>query len=358
MHRLLLPALLAIATQASFAIQTPSATTPKSQTAAAAKKVSAPAVSPKTSSTIAPSDAVITIHGLCSSPAKGETSSSACTTVITRQQFDSVLKGLDALGPQLLPMQRRAVAEGYAATLLNYEAAKKAGIERDPRFAEVMRLARMRAMGDMYKALMQEKASKVSQQEIQDYFKNNPGKFEELTVRRITLPRYNSANLKDDAYAAKARSLAEQIHDRAAKGEDLDQLQKEAFANMGISNPPSTKMGPVRRGLFAPEQEKQIFALKPGEVTALIEQPSSFIIFKLEGREMLTLDKAKDDIIRTLVKRHLEQQEQAQSKAIQVEYNDAYVGAPQTSTWMPASELSKTEAHVSDSKPSKSESPK
>jgi parvulin-like peptidyl-prolyl isomerase len=323
---------------------------PATQTASAAAPAATsavPAASPdknakaaeKSSPQLTASDPVITIHGLCDAASGVKANGKACNTVITKQQFDDVLNGLNALGPQLLPMQKRAVAEGYVATLINYEAAKKAGVERDPRFAEVLRLARMRAMADMYKALMQEKASKVSPEEIQAYYKNNTGKFEELTVRRVTLPRYNSANLKDDAYAAKARKVAEDIHARAAKGEDLDQLQKEAFAAMGISNPPTTKMGPVRRGLFAPEQEKQLFALKPGEVTALIEQPSSFIIFKLEGREMLTMDKAKDDITRILVKQHMEQQEQAQSQAIKVDYNDQYVGAPQASTWMPASQL-------------------
>jgi parvulin-like peptidyl-prolyl isomerase len=349
------------------ATQTASAVAPATTSAvpAAPSTKNAPAASSKAvdksgSSQLTASDPVITIHGLCDASSGAKADGKACNTVITKQQFDDVLNGLNALGPQLLPMQRRAVAEGYVATLINYEAAKKAGVERDPRFAEVIQLARMRAMGDMYKALMQEKANKVSPQEMEAYYKKNIDQFEELTMRRITLPRYNSANLKDDAYAAKARKVAEDIHARAAKGEDLDQLQKEAFAAMGISNPPTTKMGPVRRGLFAPEQEKQLFALKPGEVTGILEQPSSFIIFKLEGRKTLTLDQAKDEITRALIKEHTEQQEQAQSQAIKVDYNDQYIGAPQTSTWMPASALNQTEAHSSgDTKaPLKPESPK
>lgn len=287
---------------------------------------------------LAPSDPVITIHGLCTGATAAKTKSSDCTTVVTRQQFDAVERALNAIGGSFLPAQRRGVAEGYAATVMSYEAAKKAGVERDPRFAEVMRLARMRAMGDMYRELEMEKARKVSPPEIQAYYKKNIDKFDELTLRRIVIPRFNQANLKDEVFAARARKVADDIHDRAAKGEDVDKLQSEAFDALGLKNPPTTKMGPVRRGIYAENQEKQLFALKAGEVTT-IEQPSTFIIFKLEGRELLTLEKTKDEITRTLIKQHLEKESQASSSAVQIEYNEKYVGAPQASAWMPASQL-------------------
>jgi hypothetical protein len=272
---------------------------------------------------------------LCSGAANAKAKNTACTTVVSRQQFDGVVNGLNALGAPLLPVQRRAVAEGYATTLLNYEAAKKTGVDRDPRFAEVMRLARMRAMGDMYKALQMEKAGKVSPQEIEAYYKSNLDNLEELTLRRVTLPRYNRENLKDEAYAAKARNVANDTHDRMAKGEDLDKLQKEAFDALGVKDPLTTKMGPIRRGAYAADQEKQLFALKPGEVTAVVEQPSAFIIFKLERRDTPTLEQAKDEIVRHLVQQHLEKQEQSSKNAVQIDYNEQYVGPGQPSTRMP-----------------------
>ncbi len=363
MSRVFLTALLAIAMapmQAPSTTQTAASPASAASSASDAKKDQGliPATTKAAAGgEVAPSDPVITIHGLCGATAKN--ASAACATVVTRQQFDGIVNGLDALGTPLLPVQRRAVAEGYATTLVNYEAAKKAGVERDPRFAEVMRLARMRAMGDMYKALQQEKASKVSPQEIQAYYKNNLDKLEELTMRRVTLPRYNRANLKDEAYAAKARKVADDIHGRMVKGEDLDKLQKEAFETMGLPNPPTTKMGPVRRGVYVDEQEKQLFALKPGEVTAIIEQPSAFMIFKLEGRETPSLEKSKDDIVRLLVKQHLDKQEDARNKSIQVDYNVNYLGLPQG--WMPASQLSGKDGHgANDQKSSahKSDQPK
>ena len=323
-------------------------TAASSSTAAHTDASPAPATYPHAE--LAPTDPVITIHGLCSGAANAKAKDAACTTVVSRQQFDGVLNGLNALGAPLLPMQRRAVAEGYATTLLNYEAAKKAGIDRDPRFAEVMRLARMRAMGDMYKAMQQEKASKVSPQEIETYYKNNLDNLEELTLRRVTLPRYNHANLKDEDYAAKARKVANDIQDRMAKGEDLDKLQKEAFDALGVKDPPTTKMGPIRRGAYATDQEKQLFALKPDEVTPVVEQPSAFIIFKLERRDTPTLEQAKDEIVRLLIKQHIDKQEQARSKSIHVEFNEPYLGSEHASDWMPMSNLNAGSGHGSDPK--------
>lgn len=298
-------------------------------------KEPAPAAAKSTKpAALAPSDAVITIHGLCSNgPARQ--SAKSCTTVVTRRQFDALMDALGALGPPLLPAQRRSVAEGYATTLRNYEAAKNAGVEKDPRYPEVMRIAEMRAMGDMYNALMQQKARAVSPQEIQDYYNANIPKFEELTMRRVTLPRFNTANLKDEEFAAKARKLAGEMHDRAAKGEDLDTIQKDVFSALEVKDPPSTHMAVVRRGIYAPDQEKQLFDLKPGEVTGIFEQPSAFIVFKLEGRETPSLEKSKDEIVRILQQQHMEKQEQARDKSVQIDYNEQYLGPQQTSAWMP-----------------------
>jgi hypothetical protein len=303
----------------------------------AAHKDSNPA--PATKAELTPTDPVITIHGLCAGSATAKGKSADCVTVVTKEQFDAVINSLNAIGPELLPIQRRQVAEGYAATLMNYIAAKNAGVERDPRFAEVMRLARMRAMGDMYKELMQEKARKIPPGAEEAYYKNHRDQFEELALRRIVLPRFNQANLKDEVFAAKAQKVITDIRDRVAKGEDLDKLQKEAFEALGVKDPPTTNMGPVRRGVFATDQEKQLFALKVGECTGVIELPSAFIIYKLAGRETLTLEKSKDEITRLLVKQNLDKQEQATASSIHIDYNVQYVGGAQRPGWIPPGQL-------------------
>src|SRR5437660_8880430 len=64
---------------------------------------------------LAPADPVITIRGLCAGAATAKGKSADCVTVVTKQQFDAVINSLNAIGTELLPIQRRQVAEGYAA---------------------------------------------------------------------------------------------------------------------------------------------------------------------------------------------------------------------------------------------------
>ena len=302
----------------------------------ASGKVSTP-VKPE----LSPTSPVITIHGLCQGAKASRTKPSACTTAVTKEQFDTVVTALNAIGPQLLAPQRRVVAEGYANMLVNTEAARKAGVERDPRFAEVMRLARMRAMGDMYNALMLEKAKQISPARIEQYYKQNIDKFEELSMRRIAVPRFNDMDLKDSKFAAQAREVAREMQERAAKGDDLDKLEKEAFDALKLQNPLKTTMGPVRRGLFSADEEKQLFALKPGDVTSVVELPSAFVIYKLESRKTLKLDEVKDEIRQTLTKQKLDEQKHANDKLIKIVYDEQYVGPPNPSEWMSARQLSK-----------------
>src|SRR5579864_5036242 len=347
MYCFLLSALLI----ASAPMQTPSATAtkpPSTTVKSAAASTTTTAQSPAAAknakpAVLAASDAVITIHGLCSGSQAGQNES--CTTVVTKKQFDVLVDALSALGPPLLPAQRRGVAEAYATTLRNYEAAKKAGIEKDPRYAEVIRIAQMRAMGDMYNALLQEKAKKVSPQEIEDYYNANLPRFEELILRRVTVPRRNTANLNDEEFTARARKIAGEMHERAVKGEEMDVIQKDAFSALGVKDPPSTHMAVVRRGIYAADQEKQLFELKPGEVTGIFEQPSAFIVFKLEGRETPSLEKSKDEIVRILVQQHQEKLEQARDKSVQVDYNEQYLGPAQTSAFMPPSQSNAAPGH-------------
>src|ERR1700753_313670 len=93
--------LIAIAIHTPVTAQTTSknsAAKPVAASSATAKKVTAPA------------DAVITIHGLCSESQSGKSedkSGSACTTVVTKEQFEVVVDALNAIGPQLVQAQRR-----------------------------------------------------------------------------------------------------------------------------------------------------------------------------------------------------------------------------------------------------------
>jgi parvulin-like peptidyl-prolyl isomerase len=284
--------------------------------------------------TLSPANATkpaITIHGLCDHAAKAK----ACTTLVSREDIQAILDVMAATGRTVIPQQRRGVAESYVNLLASAHAATQAGLEKDSRFAEVLRVARLKALSDMYQVHIDEEAAKITPAEIHRAYSNDSASFEELKVRRIAVPMYNSKNLKDNDFAARAKRVAAMIRERAANGEDMDKLEKEAADKLGFKSPPGTSMGPVRRGIFAPEQEKALFALRPGEVTKVMEQPSLFIIFKLESRRTLTEKEATDEIRRKLYSEKLDQLRKSVTASIHADYDDDYFGPTANSAWVP-----------------------
>jgi hypothetical protein len=310
----------------------------KPQTAAAAQSkpsstanlvASGPATRVDKSANVPMDKTVLTVHGICENgAAKFENKSGAdnCKTVITKRQMEAVIDVVQATGKSILPAQRRDVAVGYVDLLTGATAAEKAGVDKDPRFAEVVRLARMKALSDLYRVRLQEEANTITPDEVEAYYKQKLPAFEELQLVHMSFPKYNSANLKDAEFEAKARKLAYDMRDRAAKGEDIDKLEKEGLDVLGVKTPPPTKMAPVRRGVYSKEQEDILFALKTGEVTKVWEQPSVYIILKLESRGTPSLADVQTEIYRKLSQAKLERLTNQVGAAVHVDYNDDYFG--------------------------------
>src|ERR1043166_3956572 len=96
MYSFIFTAFLAAAmVQASPVIQTSTTAPQKAQTQSNPSAPVSDASGKKSGADVAPSDAVITIHGLCNQAGTSGMAGNACTTVVTRQQFDAVLNGLN-----------------------------------------------------------------------------------------------------------------------------------------------------------------------------------------------------------------------------------------------------------------------
>jgi hypothetical protein len=310
----------------------------KTQTTASQPSASANLIPPDpayaarlaTRSAAVPGDkAVLTVHGVCETAQPTSQTGSACLTVVTKQQMEAVIDVVQATGKTILAPQKRDVAIGYVDLLTGATAAEKAGIDKDPRFAEVLRLARMKALSDLYRVRLQEEARNISANDIATYYQQNLAGFEELHLQLLSLPRYNAANLGDADYQARAKKLAYEVQQRASRGEGMEALEQEISAALNVKKPPSVHLAPVRRGVYAKEQEEMLFTLKSGDVSRVIEQPSVFLIFKLEERKTPTLTDVKDEIQKKLSQNKLEQLTASAAGTISVDYNEDYFGPPQ-----------------------------
>lgn len=296
---------------------------------------------------ISPDQSVITIHGLCSADAASKSAAApdpaSCTRTLTKAEFEKVLGFLNANNPRLTLAQRRQIAQGYVAMLAFAEAARKAGMENDPKFIELMQFLRVRTLAESYKREQQEKFGTPSQEEIEAYYRQNLDKFEDLKVRRIFIPKSNPAPAKpatdqkdakaaeagDPEFAKKAEQVANDIRDRAAKGEDPAALAKEAYATLGINSAPaSADPFSYRKGTLPAQNELEFLAGGPGSVSKVQAEAAGYLIYKLDSKNPRPFDQVKVQISSTLARQILEEKTNAVMSGVQSELNDQYFGPP------------------------------
>jgi bifunctional DNA-binding transcriptional regulator/antitoxin component of YhaV-PrlF toxin-antitoxin module len=310
---------------------------------------SAPAPEQAPEMKVAPGDTVITLKGFCSDTTL---QSDACKTAITRAQFEKLA---EALQPKMSPVIRRNLANAYARMLRMSTAAEKRGLDKQPKFEEMMLFARMQLLAQELSRSLQDDASKISDADIEDYYNKNVGSYEQATLARIFVPRAKQlvtpvasktptkvgakAGTTETAKAAPVapteaqkkaseeamKKIAESLQVRAAKGEDPDKLQKEAYAAAGLpGNAPSTKMEKVRRTTL-PANHHQVMDLKPGEVSELIvDTNSGFYIYKMITKETQPMDAVKPDIRNQITSQRY--RDSMQGYQGNVDLNDAYFG--------------------------------
>jgi hypothetical protein len=307
---------------------------------------------------VGPNDTVITIKGYC--PGSSE-QGDACKTLITRAQLDKLA---DALQPNMSPAIRRQLATRYAWALKMSAEAEKRGLDKQPPFEEKMRWARMQILSQELSSALQADSAKVTDADVEDYYKKNEATYEQATLVRIFIPKNkqitpattataatktgNAATKTGTTTATKAsttatasapaqpteaqkkageeamKKLATGLRERAVQGEDPDKLQKAAYAAAGLPGAPSTKLDKQRRNNLPPTHQA-VMDLKVDEVSEVITDANSgYYIYKMVGKETLSLEAATPEIRKLLSSQRY--REAMQSYQSNVDLNDAYFG--------------------------------
>lgn len=284
---------------------------PAAASATPAAQVTAPGAN------VDPKATVITVTGLCA-PGAPPTD---CTRSISKDEFEKLLS---ALSPNIPAAQHRSIAGLYVQLLAMANQGEKLGADKDPSFEERMKLERLRLLAQTAERKMQE-STKPSDEELQTFYTENSSKFEQLALRRITVPK----TVGKGAAPVDTKTLVEQIQKRAAAGEDPDKLQSEVWVTTKATGaPPSTSQGLKRRGMMDPRHEAQIVQLKAGEVSSVIEDGQSYYIYKVDSRRTIPFKEVEKDIA------EFEQQQRFQEKmrqtmaGVKADLNEAYFGPP------------------------------
>ncbi|HZC24043.1 MAG TPA: peptidyl-prolyl cis-trans isomerase [Candidatus Binatia bacterium] len=328
----------------------------------------APATPPAptdTSASVPDNAPVLTIDGVCApepkpAAAKGAAAKPAakktpasnpsadCKTVFTKAQFEQLANNL---APNITPQMRKQLASVLPRLMAMADEAKKQGLDKTPQYKERVKFRTMQVLAESLQQNIQEEAAKVSDADIEKYYKDHPENFEQYNLDRLFVPRTKQASeLKNEAEknekltedeqkakqaAEKAEAeqneeamtkIADDLRARAASGEDFLKLQKEAFEAAGMKiESPTVNLPSTRRTSLAPSHAA-VFDLKPGEVSPVISDAGGHYIYKLNSKTEEPLEQAKAEIHGRLQNERMRESIERLNNSFKVETNEAYFG--------------------------------
>jgi len=321
------------------------------------------AASPDTSASVPATAAVITVNGVCpaqpkpgaakdaaakAAPAKASVAD--CKTMITKAQFEKLA---GAIAPNTTPQQKKQLASVLPRLIAMSNEAKKQGLDKTPQFDETVKFVKMQVLTNQLQRRIQEEAAKIPDADIEKYYKDNAQAFEQYNVDRLFVPRTKQGEneakedeeqkdekltdeqkkAKEAAEKAKAdeaeqsmTKLATDLRARAAAGEDIAKLQKEAFdaAGMKIESPTVNLPNVRRTGL--PAGHAAVFDLKAGEVSQVISDSGGHYIYKVNSKSEMSLDQARNEIHGRLQNDRMRERMEKLNNSFKVETNEAYFG--------------------------------
>ena len=161
---------------------------------------------------------MVTVHGVCpEGQAAPAGKPDACTMVLTRAQFEGLVSSLNVNNTNYPPPALRGFATDYANILALASAGEKAGVEKDPRFADLMRIARARVLAESYRRSLQEKYGNPSDDEIAAYYNQNVDKFGQTKIERIHVPKVDPTRPQDRSPSLKRRPRSLPRHSGARR---------------------------------------------------------------------------------------------------------------------------------------------
>ena len=281
---------------------------------------------------------VVTIDGFCDPTAlatvvKGP--SAGCKSVVTRRQFERLV---DALDPNMKPPLRRDLANAIGRISLFSRKAHQMGLDKDPRYADMLQWGSLQALANALNVHIQKKAGEISDADIEKYYKENSADFQQCELQRIFIPKNkqessdspaNANSEKNGADEAAMRAEAEKIQAKAAAGGDFVALQKEALDETGVKLSPNVNLG-KRLPTTLPASHRRIFDLQPGQVSELISDPTGFFVYKVLSKQTVPLSEARKQIHSTLQSEGEQASEDSLFSSIKKKLNNSYF-TPSTS---------------------------
>jgi parvulin-like peptidyl-prolyl isomerase len=197
---------------------------------------------------------------------------------VNQHKFDQIIADAKAKDPsfaaQEIPQEQMTMLKQRLGRI--YLAEKKAvdqGMDKRPEVRLQMMLQHARAVAQKYAVDKLQAKMKATDEEITAYLAQHP-------------------ELDTDT---KNRAKAEEVLKRARAGEDFAKLAQE-FSSDG-SKDKGGDLGWFGKGDMVPEFEQAAYALKPGEISNVVQSKFGFHIIKLEERKTETKDGKQEEMV-------------------------------------------------------------
>ena len=280
----------------------------------------------KAAANVPPGTPVVTLQGVC----KDRQAKGPCETVITRQDLDLFIS---LYAPNTSEAGRSHMAVQYARNVAFSALAEQQGLDRNPAMVKELELqlnlVRMRVLANAFlESLPKPAASDVTEPEIQKYYEEHRAQYEQVQVRRLSVPFAVPTESGRPLDHAAVKAEMEELRSRAVAGEDLNQLQQEAYKHLHIqATPPAVGVQTLRR-ISLQGDDLKAFDLKPGEISTVLDLPAAFAFVKLESKEVAPIGSIHQEIEAALRRKGMEDQVSELTKSIGAKFNLQYFGLP------------------------------
>ena len=197
---------------------------------------------------------------------------------INQQKFDQIISDAKSKDPQLakqeIPKEQLDMLKGRLGRIYIAERrAREQGLDKKPAVRVQTVLQEARVLAQEYARDSLQEKMKATDAEVDAYVAKHP----ELDTDK------------------KKREQAEEVLKRLRAGEDFAKLAKE-FSTDG-SKDKGGDLGWFGKGEMVPEFEKAAYALKPGEISDIVQSKFGYHIIKLEERKTETKDGKQEEKI-------------------------------------------------------------
>jgi hypothetical protein len=242
---------------------------------------------------------------------------------VTAAEIQSFLRGMPAMAQRQAMMNATSFLSQFGLFRKLTTLAEEARLDQKSPTKEQLIYTRMVTLVQAELAEQQNNVQ-ITPEDIQKFYDGNPDRYTQAKVKAIFIPfAFNppqkaDPNAKTPFTEAEAKEKAVKVLAEIRAGADFVKMVKE-HSQDAASAAKDGDFGTIRRSDRLPEPLKSaVFALKPGEVSEPVRQPTGFYLLRLEELGIQPLEEVKLPITNELKGVKFNEWIQAAQKSIDV----------------------------------------